>query len=146
MLEVIYEGIPAGNKNVDQIELQDANALMEPGRICCLTAGGTGSINTVYLGGITPLVSTLDFPFGLVADSKADDIVSGKVTVYFTQGLYRTDQLSGTINKGDVLSFDDMGMIKTAITGDYVVGYCTETMGGDGAIEMVLNITGAKAS
>ena len=145
MLTALYEGIPAGNKNIDQMELQDANCAMESGRICCVTVAGMGSTNTVFFGGTTGLVNTLDMPFGLMADSKSDVVINGKASVYFTQGLYRTDQLSGNIVTGDVLSFDDLGMIKKAMPGEYIVGYCTDAMGTDGAIEMVLNIIGLKA-
>ena len=143
-LSVVYEGIPAGSKNVDATELESASAVFEAGRICTLIKGVTKAAGTVYVG-TSDLDPQADVPFGLIADYRDDVIANGKISVYFTQGLYRTDQTSGAIAKGDILSFDTDGKLKTTVAKDakYVVGICTEAAGDDGFIEMYLNITGA---
>jgi len=84
-------------------------------------------------------------PFGLVADYKEDVIASGKVSVYFTPGLYLTDQTSeaqGAIVKGSLLSCTAVGLLAVAQSGDYVVGICTEDTDDAGFIELYLNISG----
>ena len=143
-LEVVYEGIIAVVKNVDSSELASATAEIIPGRICCLELDATKAANTVYFGDSagTTLLKTRDMPFGLCADYKDDVIASGKVSVYFTAGLYLTDQVSGTPTKGNPLTFDTDGKLKTAVGGDYLVGICTEAAGDDGFIEILLNVTG----
>ena len=97
-LEVVYEGksIP-GIKNVVATDLQ--NATIEPGRICVLKTSDTtsteSSVGKVYFGESGNLDNGNDTPFGLIADFKQDVIASGKVSVYNTPGLYKTDQITG---------------------------------------------------
>ena len=148
-LEPLYEGMIA-SKNVDVNEFQDSTANLVAGRIVCLTSKSitNTAANTVYVGmrGNTLDNSTLiDMPFGLLADYREDIIASGKVSVYFTPGKYRTDQTSGVIAKGDLLTYDGYGAIMKATSGMCLVGTCTEAAGSDGMIEMALNITGAIA-
>jgi len=147
-LEVVYEGMISGTKNAAAAELASANAVMEAGRIAALSsASGTNDdANTVYVGiaGGDTIVATADKPFGLVADYKDDVISNGKISVYFSQGLYRTDQIKSgvTFTKGDLVSFDTDGKLKIAAATEYIVGICTEVAGADGFMELFLNITG----
>ena len=145
-LEVVYEGMIAGTKNVDSTELASANCSIIAGRICVLDKSGTKAAGTVYFGiaGGTTLVNTTDMPFGLCADYKEDVIASGKVSVYFTPGLYLTDQIQAGIVKGSPLTFYTDGTLMVAVATNYIVGICTEAAGDDGFIEMYLNITGQK--
>ena len=139
VLETVYEGLIAGTKNVDPTALTDATEIVA-GRICTLEKGGTKDPGVVYFAGLT---NSTDTPFGLNADYKDDVIANGKCSVYFTPGLYLTDQTSGAIAKGDVLSFTATGLLAKAVTADYIVGICTEAAGSDGFIELYLNITGS---
>lgn len=135
-LELVYEGVVAGTKNA--IASSITAGAITAGKICCLSAAGE-----VKFASLTP---ASDKPFGLVADDTEDVVASGKVSVYFTPGLYKTNQTSSTIAKGDLLTFHTDGSLKT-VTGKagYVVGICTEAAGSDGMIEMMLNISGLTA-
>jgi len=138
-LEVKYEGLIDGTKNAVAAELTSASAEIVPGRICVLTGAGAGNVKCATL---TPASDT---PYGLVADYKADVIASGKITVYL-DGVFFTDQTSGVIAKGNLLTFTSAGLVK-AVTGgaEYVVGVCTDAASGDNFIEMKLIISGLKA-
>lgn len=139
-LQPKYEGLIDGTKNALAAEIASAAAEIVPGRICCIASdAGAG-----YVQCASTLVPATDKPYGLIADYKADVIASGKVTVYL-DGVFHTDQISGTPAKGDLLSFTATGLIKTAGSGEYVVGICVEAAGGDGMLEMKLNIAGFKA-
>ena len=133
-LELVYEGMVAGTKNVSSTDLS-TNAIVS-GRICVLTGAPVGGVK------LASLLATRDKPFGLIADDKEDVVASGKVSVYFTPGLYKTDQHNGPA-KGALLTFDTDGTLKAVGSStEYVVGMCTEAAGSDGMIEMALNITG----
>ena len=136
-LELVYEGLLSGLKNIAQSDFANASVAIVPGRICCLSSVA-GEV--VFTGLLAGTASNL-MPFGLVYDYKEDGIASGKVSVYLN-GQYMTDQTTGSITKGDLLSHDDDGLLKAAASGEYVVGFCTEAAGDDGFIEMILNISG----
>ena len=138
-IELVYEGMCDGTKNVLSIEMQDPLSPMEAGRIVCLD---TSTVNALKSSN---LLNTSDVPFGILADYKQDEIATGKFSVYFSPGLYRTDQISGNISKGQLLTFDADGKLTAnAVSGSYYVGICTESAGTDGSIEMSLNICGYK--
>jgi len=136
-LELVYEGLLSGLKNIAQADFADASVSIVPGRICCLSSVAGEVVFTGLLAG----TSTDLTPFGLVADYKEDGIASGKVSVYLN-GQYMSDQITGSISRGDMLSFDDDGILKAASKGEWIVGICTEEEDDAGFIELVLNIAG----
>ena len=141
-LEVMYEGsaIP-GIKNVNATDLQTST--IEPGKVCVLKTSNCTlpKVGEVFFG-TGSLVNTTDAPFGLCADFKQDVIASGKVSVYNTPGMYKTDQVNGSPAKGDILSFDGNGKLQTAAASSnkFIVGICTEAKDSSGMIEFFLNI------
>ena len=146
-LELVYEGIVSGTKNVSTQAFSKTSIEIVAGRICCLT-NIPGTI-TAGLVRFSAFLNTTHKPFGLVADNKEDTISSGKVSIYFTPGLYKTDQISGIIIKGDLLTYTSDGLL-VAMSGQganaYIVGICTEAADVDGMIEMMLNISGVMAA
>src|SRR3989344_6349774 len=105
-LELVYEGLLSGLKNIAQSDFANASVAIVPGRICCLSSVA-GEV--VFTGLLAGTASNL-MPFGLVYDYKEDGIASGKVSVYLN-GQYMTDQTTGSIAKGDLLSHDDDGLL-----------------------------------
>jgi hypothetical protein len=134
-LELVYEGLLSGLKNVASVDITDATEIV-PGRVCCLSSVAGEVVFDGLLCG-----SAILTPFGIVADYKEDVVASGKVSVYLN-GMYKTDQVSGTPAKGDLLSFTATGLFITAGSGDFVVATCTEEAGDDGYIEISYNFAG----
>lgn len=103
MLQVIYERIPSGVFALDSALLDDPAVDFEGGRLFHLSAEGFVTL----ADGTKPV-------FGVGADSKADVLASGKVTVYFSGGLYLTDAFdsAGTYALNDRLKAGAVGGAK----------------------------------
>lgn len=130
-LKVIYEGIPAGELNLDATCLSTAANAIYAGMLCQLSSSGdvlAGSDATA-----APVGLRGNLVYGIVADDKDDIIASGKITVYVTPGKYASDQLTTlamALNEGDEITIGvgagDNCLIDASTTGAYAYGHVTK--------------------
>jgi hypothetical protein len=158
-LKPIYESIPAGELRLNLDARDTAGNNIVGGTVAILDADGEvaagDALDTVSLPAGSAVDPAVTIPYGIVADDKDDLIASGKITVYFTEGKFASDQWVATTPATELAANTALSYTSTAgntlklypaASGDYILGFVTKAPSAeDPMMEFVLRISGAKA-